>query len=253
MANFSKMKMGKLPAKFDPRTYKLTAPLQEKLPVPPASINWAPDVQWPMWNNDTIGCCTQVSVASAIRVWTGKSATSPVLLTDQEVLQNYSAESGYVPGDASTDNGGVEVDVLNRWKNIGYCSPKGTDKILSFGYVHPKDHDSIKRIVAMLGGAYIGIQLPNFAVSGDVQTWDLDPQGDNSIAGGHAVFIHGYDDKNLYLNTWGQAWTMTWAFFDTFVEESYGIISQDWINAKGETPEGETLEELNKELTEAIS
>lgn len=247
MANFKNMKLGKKPAVLDPRTYKLTAPLANRLPTPPVSINWDPNTTWPMWCNDTIGCCTQVSVASAIKVWTSK-VSEDNLLTDANVIANYSAESGYIPGNESTDNGGVEVDVLTRWTKTGYQTPKGTDILESFGYINPKDHNSVKRSIAMLGGCYIGIQLPNYAVSDEVTMWDVEPQLDNSIAGGHAVYLHGYDDNVLYLNTWGQPWTMTWAFLDAYCEEAYGLISKDWINAQGVSPEGETLQGLTEEL-----
>ncbi|GBR03097.1 C1 family peptidase [Acetobacter oeni] len=241
-------KLGKKPARLDPRTYKLTAPLAFRLPEPPPSVNWAQDVQWPMWCNDTLGCCTQVSVASAIRTWTG-AALSPVQLTGQEVVDNYSAESGYTPGNPATDQGGVEVEVLSRWCRVGYERPGQTrDYLTAFGYINPCDTASVHRAISMLGGLYIGLSLPNYACEGN-NDWVIDPQADNTIAGGHAVWLHGYDQDWLYLNTWGAPKRMSWQFFSQFSDEAYGLISrQNWTTLQGVSPEHENLDSLVDEL-----
>ncbi|NHN88288.1 C1 family peptidase [Acetobacter conturbans] len=241
-------KLGKKPARLDPRTYRLAAPLSFRLPAPPPSVNWAPTAIWPMWCNDTLGCCTQVSVASAIRTWTG-AALTPITLADGEVVANYSAESGYVPGQSATDQGGVEVDVLSRWCRQGYERPGQTrDYLTAFGYVDPKDTVSVHRAIAMLGGLYIGLSLPEYACSTDGD-WVVDPTADNRIAGGHAVWIHGYDDAWLYLNTWGAPRRMSYEFFAANCDEAYGLISrQNWTTLKGVSPRAEDLDQLVDEL-----
>ncbi|MFT8719778.1 hypothetical protein [Acetobacter sp.] len=244
-------KLGKKPARLDPRTYRLAGPLHYRLSEPPPSVNWAPSVVWPMWCNDTLGCCTQVSVASAIRTWTG-AALTPIELTDTHVVENYSAESGYVPGSPMSDRGAVEVDVLSRWCREGYERPGQTrDYLTAFGYVSPADTASVHRAIAMLGGLYIGLSLPNYACSGDAD-WVIDPTADNRIAGGHAVWLHGYDADWLYLNTWGAPRRMSYGFFAQYCDEAYGLISrQNWTTLKNVSPRAENLEELVGELRAA--
>lgn len=244
----TKRKLGKKPARHDPRTYRLAAPLHYRLPQPPAAVNWAPKAVWPMWANDRLGCCTQVSVASAILTWTG-AALTPITLAETQVIANYSAESGYVPGVPSTDQGGVELDVLARWCREGYERPGQTrDYLTAYGAVDPTDIASVNRAIAMLGGLYIGLQLPEFACEGDGD-WVVDPSFDNRIAGGHAVWIHGYDSEWLYLNTWGAARRMSWSFFTTYCDEAYGLVSrQNWTTLRGVSPDEETPNDLVTEL-----
>ncbi|BCI68664.1 C1 family peptidase [Acetobacter aceti] len=241
-------RLGKKPARLDPRTYRLSAPLSFRLPTPPPAVNWASNADWPMWCNDRLGCCTQVSVASAIRTWTG-SALTPIVLSDDEVVTNYSAESGYVENDPSTDQGAVEVEVLSRWCREGYERPGQTrDYLTAFGYINPKDTQSVHRAIAMLGGLYIGLTLPQYACVGN-NDWVIDPTADNSIAGGHAVWLHGYDSDWLYLNTWGGPRRMSYDFFTTRCDEAYGLISrQNWTNLNGMSPEDEALDDLVEEL-----
>lgn len=246
-------KLGKQPARLDPRTRCLAGPMKERLPDPPPTANWAPTVQWPMWCNDRLGCCTQVSVASAILTWSG-SALSPIALDDAQVVKNYGDQSGYVPGQPATDRGAVEVDVLSRWCQEGYERPGQTrDYLTAYGYINPRDTASVQRAIAMLGGLYIGLFLPQYACVGD-KDWVLDPFADRSIAGGHAVWLHGYDSEWLYLNTWGAPRRMSYRFFAAYCDEAYGLISrQNWTTLKGVSPIRETLDELVQELDTATA
>ncbi|MFT8805254.1 MAG: hypothetical protein ABF876_00175 [Acetobacter aceti] len=246
-------RLGKKPARLDPRTYRLSTSLSFRLPAPPPTVNWAENVNWPMWCNDRLGCCTQVSVASAIRTWTG-TALTPIVLSDEQVVANYSAESGYVQNEPSTDQGGVEVEVLSRWCREGYDRPGQTrDYLTAFGYINPRDTLSVHRAIAMLGGLYIGLSLPEYACSGN-NDWVVDPSADNSIAGGHAVWLHGYDSDWLYLNTWGGVRRMSYGFFTAHCDEAYGLISrQNWTNLKGVSPENETVDDLVEELKSAAT
>jgi len=244
--------LGKKPAHHDPRTFRLGAPLAARLITPPPSADWAPGVTWPVWCNDTIGCCTQVSVASAIRTWTG-AAQSPVLLSDAEVIANYSAESGYVPGQSATDRGGVELDVLNRWVRDGYERPgqPGRDYLTAYGAVSPTDRAAVMRAIAALGGLYIGVQIPNYIMQtgGD---WVVDPSGDQTIAGGHALWLHGYDADWLHFNTWGERRRMSWEWLATYADEAYGLVSrQNWIGTHGLSPDQEDVDALVAEMRAA--
>lgn len=245
-------KLGKRPARHDSRTLRMGAPLARALPTIPLSANWAPDATWPMWNNDTIGCCTQVSVASAIRTWTG-AAQAPVLLTDQQVIANYSAESGY-NGTPASDQGAVELDVLNHWCRDGYERLGQTrDFLTAFGSIRPTDRQSIQRAIAFLGGVYIGLSLPQYAVEGD-DDWTWSAQNDNTPIGGHAVFVHGYDADWLYLNTWGATRRMSWQFLQFFCDEAYGLVSREnWMGVDGVSPKGEALDALVAEMRASVS
>ncbi|OUJ14198.1 hypothetical protein [Acetobacter sp. DsW_063] len=243
--------LGKLPARHDPRTFRMAAPLARALPAIPAAVNWAQKVDWPMWGNDRYGCCTQVGVASAIRTWTGV-AQAPVLLTGAQVLNNYAAATN-PPFNVSTganDNGAVEVDVLDRWRVEGFERPGQTrDYLTAYGAVGPQDAVSARRSIAFLGGLYIGLSLPEWACVVGCGDWDYSPTRDNSIAGGHCVWLHGYDADWFYLNTWGDDKRMSAAFMRQFCDEAYGLVSrQNWTTVYGVSVNGEALDALVAEM-----
>ena len=77
--------------------------------------------------------------------------------------------------------------------------------------------------------------------------WKVDP-AHNQIIGGHAVVLAGYDANGAKVISWGQYYTMTWEFFSTYVDESYAIADDTWVNAKGTTPGGLTLDELETQM-----
>lgn len=238
-------KLGKKTAVYDSNTMKLTPIVDKSITDIPTNINWINGVIWPMWNNDKIGCCTQVSVASAIRTWSYNTSTE-ILLTQDNVIKNYSDESGY-NGTPSTDQGAIEVNVLQKWCKDGYQTPDGIDKLFTFGYLNPRDTASIKKSIVLFGGIYIGMSLPDYALKTPSPVWEVS-NTDTQIAGGHAMYVHGYDQNYLYMNTWATEWKMSWDFFQKYCDESYGLISQRWLNGKNTSPFGENLETLVNEL-----
>lgn len=247
MVDISNVKLGKKKAVLDPSTPKLTNIVNLSITDIPKNLNWINGVSWPMWKNNTIGCCTQVSVASALRVWS-HNTSSDILLTDANVIKNYSDESGYNPSNPNSDQGAIETDVLNRWIHTGYITPSGINKLSMFGYLNPKDIECIKKGIILFGGVYIGMELPQYALQTNSPVWTLNDTN-NQIVGGHAMFIHGYDDNFLYLNTWGSEWQMTWDFFTTYCDEAYGLVSQVWMNNSNNSPFGENIDKLKQELT----
>lgn len=247
-------RLGKLPARHDPRTYKAASVLAAALPVIPLEANWARDAAWPVWGNDRYGCCTQASVASAIRTWTG-AAQAPVLLSDADVLDNYSARTGFNPATGLPDNGDVELDVLQDWCTKGYERPGQTrDYLTGYGSVSPHDMQGVQRAIAFLGGLYIGLSLPAWACAIGCGDWDYNQARDNTPIGGHAVWIHGYDSDWLYLNTWGEPKRMSWSFFLVFCDEAYALVSrQNWTGISGVSPNKEDLDVLVAEMQASIN
>lgn len=94
----------------------------------------------------------------------------------------------------------------------------------------------LKQAVQIFGGAFIAIALPNTAKN--KMTWDVegDPNDAASPAmrwswGGHCVFVTGYDSQYVYFVTWGlTSIKMTWAFYYAYINQSFAIVSMDWIS-----------------------
>ena len=252
--------LGRKPAVFEPRTPLLAAALSGHLPDPPAACDHgARFASWPLWRNGDqlsnhgqtipgLGDCTAVSVASAIRVLTAGRG-GEIELTDEQVIGIYEA-NGYDPARPATDQGAVELDVLNRWCETGYAvGRQAPDVLTGYGAVEPKNHDGVRRAVAMLGGLFIGLSLPVYAVA-EGAVWAA-PKRRVPIAGGHAVFVHGYDADGLWLNSWAERKRMDWGFLDAFCDEAYGLLSRDWLEVNGSSPMREDLGAMANELRAA--
>ena len=123
MADHSKMRLGRKAIKTDSRTLALGDYLTPALPPPPPSADWTKGItSWGMMLNDTLGDCTIAGAGHAVQVWTANTA-SIATLPDPTIESYYQQWDGYVPGNSSTDNGGVELDVLNDWRRKAAPKP----------------------------------------------------------------------------------------------------------------------------------
>ncbi len=241
------MKLGKLPARHDPRTLMLANYLGTLQPSPAAVDYTHPVPNWPMYDNDTIRDCACAAAGHLIQEWTANAGALQTP-TDQQIIQAYEAITGYTPGDPSTDKGAVEIDVLNFWRNKGIAGRQ----IMSYVALEPRNHEHVKDAVALFGAAYIGVLLPLSAQNQTV--WSVPPggptgQGAPGSWGGHAVPVVAYDPRTLTVVTWGRLLKMTWQFWDTYCDEAYAILSRDFLNKKG-SPEGFNLDQLERDLEE---
>lgn len=249
MVDHSAMKLGKRRARHDPRVPMLSK-YTTRLPAPPAQEDYGSKLSHlGMMLNDKLGDCTCAAVGHVIQEWTTYAQKKPLVLPDDTIEQLYEAVGGYVPGQPSTDNGAVEVDVLNYW----LANPVQGNVLQAYAAVEPGNHNGIKDAVYIFGNAYIGLQLPVSAQTQDV--WAVPPGGAVGPGapgswGGHAVPAVGYDARGLTVITWGALKRMTWQFWDAYCDEAYALLSPDWIEATGKAPPGFDLAQLTRDLNE---
>jgi hypothetical protein len=223
-------RLGKLPPRHDPRTLML-AKYTAALPPSPAAVDWSRKLDHlGMMKNDTLGDCTCAAVGHMIQTWTSQTA-GQAIIPDVDIVGLYERACGYDPSDPDSDQGGVEIDVLNYWRRNG-VDGHGLD---AFAAVSRRHHADVKDAVWLFGGAYIGIALPLSAQS--QQVWDVPPggpagDGASGSWGGHAVPVIAYDAGGLTCITWGALKRMTWAFWDAYCDEAYACLSRDWAAAK---------------------
>jgi hypothetical protein len=224
MADHSRMKLGKKTRRFDQRTLRLARYLTPALPPPPpAATNSKGIANWGMMLNDKLGDCTIAGVGHAVQVWT-LSQGSEVTVPDSAVLTYYEKWDGYDPSNPSSDQGGVELDVLNDWRQQDFAG----HKLLAFADTDPQDTLHVRQAIALFGGLYIGVELPITAQTQDV--WDVNtgPNGKPGSWGGHCVFVPDYDANGLTCITWGAPKKMTWGFWGTYCDEAHALLSPDW-------------------------
>jgi hypothetical protein len=241
-------------ARHDPRALLMASYLTPALPAPPASFNLASKVHsWGMMANDQIGDCTCAAAGHLIMEWTVNAGKKMVTLSDKQIVAAYSAITGYNPVTGANDNGAVEVDVLNYWRQTGIAG----HKIGAYVAVEPGNHTHIMDAVYILEGCYIGMQLPISAQAQvqNHQPWSVPPggaRGDGAPGswGGHAVPVVAYDARGVTVVTWGALQIMTWSFWGTYCDEAYAILSNDYLNGKKKAPQGFSLKELQADLVD---
>jgi hypothetical protein len=203
--------------------------------------------------NDTLGDCTCAAVYHAKQVWTFNASGTMVTQPDSDVEKLYVLACGYNPKVGGEGPGGNEQHVLTYWLNTGVpVGPTGatTQKIAAFVEVDPRNVDDVKRTINDCGVAYIGFNVPQSVMPPNQpppSVWQYEPT-DSNIIGGHAVALPGYTSQGPKVISWGQYYTMTWEFFAHFVDEVYAIANVEWIEKKGTTPGGFTLDQLEAQM-----
>jgi hypothetical protein len=220
-----RMKLGRKAIKTDSRTLRLADYLPAVLPTPPAIVNWTKGItSWGEMLNNSLGDCTIAALGHAIQVWTANT-TSEATVSDPIILSAYEKWCGYNPEDSSTDAGGIELDVLTDFKRDGL----GDHSLLAFVSARVGNVTEIKQAIELFGGIYVGMDFPNVAFNQNVWTVVAD---DGGSAGGHAVFIAGYNAAGPVAITWGELRQMTWAFWAKYFDEAHVLLSPDWIAQK---------------------
>jgi hypothetical protein len=240
-------KLGRKAVVTDSRTLRLSRYFTAQLPPPPPTVDWSKGISsWGELLNDQLGCCTCAALGHATQVWTANSSTE-LNVTDAEVLAIYEKWCGYNPSDPSSDGGGVELYVLGDYKSEGFA---GTT-LKAFASVLPANQVHVQQAINLFIGLYIGMQIPAYIMpdDGNVPTfWDLNPTANNSIIGGHAVFVTGYDSKGPKFISWGSNYQMSWAYWVKNVDEAYALISPSQFAADGEAPNGFNMDALETDL-----
>lgn len=222
------MKLGKNPAKFDSTVPHLLSLSLDTSIVPQTLEEYKKIQYWPVLLNDQIGDCTIAGIGHIIQYWNTVGKLSFPVMTDLEANTFYQIIGGYIPGNTATDNGCVELDVLNYFNTNGIMAASQLIKIDKFLSLTPSNIEQIKASVFHLGNCYIGLNLPQSALQ--TTSWDVVPN--SPVAGGHAVCVVGYDDTKqvLYIVSWGCVIPMSYQFLTTYCDESWSLYSTDWIN-----------------------
>lgn len=225
------------------------------LPAPPTLVDYLkflPDNAGAM-ANDSLGDCTAAGYGHAIQTWTAANGAI-VTPTDDAVIDFYSGSTGYVRGDATTDQGGDEFLTTKYATTTGMKLPDGTfDKAAAVVEIDPSNLTQIRTAQSLFGGIYTGISLP---VTAQAQAlWSLQIAGGNDAEpgswGGHCIWSP-YSDDGAHLFggcTWGikKFWTYDWwlAYAAASVGGAcYAFVSSDWARPGVVAPSGLLLADL---------
>jgi hypothetical protein len=252
-------KLGRLPRAYNPSIPHMSALLAGMtLAPPPAAVDYTLGMpaDLGMMKNDSLGDCTCAAWGHAVQVWSFNGHPPMQTPSDADIETLYERACNFDPsqtqpdGSNPTDQGGVEQDVLTYLLNTGLDG----NRLAAFVEVDPRNLDDVKRSLYQCGVVYIGFNVPAYIVPPDVpplSTWDWEPTGDQTIVGGHAVVLTGYDSaaKRFKARSWGVSYDMTEAFFAQFVDEVYALADAQWITLGGISVAGLTLPQLEDLMT----
>lgn len=244
------MLLGRVKSANDSRMLQLRSYVAiDSFPVPPAHDMLDRTVAWPMLANDQFNCCTSAAAGHMVHHWTEANQRG-VFLTAKDVIEAHAALTG--------DQLMEPVSMLNAlkfWRNTGI----GNHRIHSFMSAGQAKTDELRAVIYLFGAAYIGLDLPNFAVSGTPEEilktpWEV-PSGVSpedaarQVKNGHCVAAIGYDEKLIYVVTWGTLKTMSWDFFTRYTDEVYAVLSTDWVEKDQKSPSGFDMRTLERDLS----
>jgi hypothetical protein len=170
-----------------------------------------PAILFPMDGNDKYGDCTIAAAGHAITVYNG-------LAKKKDIPDKTGLLKVYFQLTGGPDSGLDELNVLNYWQSTGI----GTDKILAFVSIEPKNRTHIKQAIQYFGGVYLGFQVQQDAdtLFDQRKPWTPAPLTND----GHAVYAVAYDADQLTVLTWGNTQLATWSWWDECVDEAYAIL-----------------------------
>ncbi len=213
-----------------------------KVELPPAREDFSGEKQRPMWGNDQYGDCTVAALANKIRDWCLANRL-PFNITLQQVLDFYRAVS-------PNDQGAFVPDVLERARTVGL----GSHKIEGYVQVNTKSPTEMQIAHHWFGGLYFGLDMPLAWQRQNSGVWfvpdsGLDSQEGNPAGwGGHAVDDDGYDERGVWIWTWGQPVLITWQALGFYAEECDAVLGPDWAAPDKVCPTGFAYQDLKSDL-----
>lgn len=242
------MKFGKTPARKGAVKLALASYVDSwKLPEPPAEFGYEDRVQsWGMLGNDDYGDCVLAAAAHDAMLW-GAFQGRPVEFTDEGVLSDYSAVTGFNKNDPSTDQGTDMQAAASYRMKVGVVDGKGArHQIGAYVSVDPGNMEYHKAAAWLFGAIDVGITLSDRQMK---QTQaGLPWSGDLSRhRGGHCVPLVGFKDGCLLVISWGKVQRIDPVFFAANNDESIAYFSQEMIHL-GAGPTGTYVWRLNQDL-----
>jgi hypothetical protein len=243
-------KLGKLPARKDSVTFKLVSYLNMgQAPQAPTSVSakkWYPKA-WDMLGNDQFGDCVWAGAAHETMLWNDE-AKRIVTFTDNAVLSDYSAVTGFNVNDPNSDQGtDMQVAASYRRKTGIVDSQNNRHKVAAYLALTPKNVAQLKQAIYLFGAVGVGIEFPDSAMTQFDQNKPWSVVKGASIEGGHYIAAVGYTKEYVYVVTWGKVIRMTWAFFEKYNDESVVYLSEEMLT-NGLTPTGFNEAQLQADL-----
>jgi hypothetical protein len=194
-----------------------------------------PDPTAPAGATGGVGDCVIAMMSNAIQFWRHASGRPLAPLNGATAVRAYSAITGYVVGNAATDQGTDMGEAASFWRHTGLEDLAGERHVIdAYATFDPTNLTELTAVIKLFGVAGIGINFPSRAMEefNDHKTWSY--HANDPTEGGHAILA----PRPERLYTWAAEVKDTGAFIRHQADEGFAFVSKEFLNALGETPEG---------------
>lgn len=229
----NRYKAGKKPARPGAIRHKFSSLFDASaLPVPPqvfGRTSYFPEDGWGMLANDQVGDCVIAGGMHEMMLLSALGGRGAPTFNDAGALAEYSAITGYVPGDDDTDNGTDMVDAAHYRQRTGLVDADGVrHKIDGFVSLPPGDIDQIALGAYLFGVVGLGVNLTSQCEDqfDAEEPWAMTSKPGNE--GGHYVPCVGRNHEgNLLIVTWGRLHAVEPAWLAERMDEGVAYISRE--------------------------
>lgn len=248
MSNFQ-FKLGKKPARPGAIKFKLADYTTAALPKAPSKYgHQSLEKSWGMLGNDQYGDCVWAGAGHEHMLWNLEGGRT-YAVTTQNVLEGYSAVTGFNPNKPDTDQG-TDMEEAAKWRRkIGLQdSSNKRHQVGAYLDLPVGNTDLIKQAAYLFSAVGLGIQFPDSAMDqfNAGKPWSV--KRGAQIDGGHYVPVVGYDSKYIYVITWGKVQPVTYAFVKKYMDEGIVYLDSEFLNGAGKSLEGFDLPTLQSDL-----
>ncbi len=205
---------------------------------------------WYTLGNDKYGCCVESAGGHVVELVSMLGQHVEAVVQTQDVLNAYTAITGFNPNDPRTDNGTNILDFLNYWRQTGVAG----HKISGFAALNPKSLSEWELANWLFGSVVVGLALPITAQSQVGKAWSVvSTSGDGAPGswGGHCVPFVDYSGTGASCVTWGMVQQANWQFIATYCDEAYVVFDPDLLNSVTQkSPQGFDVNQLNADLSQ---
>lgn len=245
-------KLGKAPAKYDPKLIHLSEFESATKPPTIAPVGFghyktmSPD--WGMLGNDNVGDCVFAGAAHETMLLT-KLGGPAAVFNDKAVLSDYSAVTGYNPANPNSDQGTDMGQAMSYRRHTGVVDAYGKRHLVgAYLALEPGNWNQLLEALYAFEVVGIGIEFPGSAMDQFNANKPWTVVKGSSIEGGHYIPVVGRPTSTYAeLVTWGRAIQMSKAFYQKYNDESYAFVSQEDLVA-GKSAEGYNLTDLGSIL-----
>lgn len=234
-------KLGRVPSAPDaPKLYLSKYLDVSAMPTVPANFGHEKDMTVPfgMLGNDQWGCCVFAGAAHEHMIWEAANKRAVSDFTADSVLSDYSAVTGFDPGDPDSDRG-TDMATAARYRQMtGIVDGDGNrHKIGAYLALEPGNMGELLSAAYLFGAVGVGIVVTeqNMERFKAGKPWIFRRNG--NVLGGHYVPVVARRGHYLVAVTWGRLQLMTPSFYMKQSDEAFVYLSDEYLTGDI-SPEG---------------